>query len=53
MIADGLAEGIREHPADWHMLQRLWLPEEPGLPGASATTEATTEAGAPASGPAG
>jgi phosphatidylinositol dimannoside acyltransferase len=57
MIADGLAEGIREHPADWHMLQRLWLPEVPGSPGASATTEAgteaTTEAGAPASGPAG
>ncbi len=24
-IADGLAEGIAKHPADWHMLQRLWL----------------------------
>jgi KDO2-lipid IV(A) lauroyltransferase len=24
-IADGLAEGIAAHPADWHMLQRLWL----------------------------
>ncbi len=24
-IADGLAEGIAEHPTDWHMLQPLWL----------------------------
>lgn len=23
-IADSFAAGIREHPADWHMLQRLW-----------------------------
>lgn len=23
--ADMLARGIAEHPADWHMLQRLWL----------------------------
>lgn len=23
--ADVWAEGIREHPEDWHMLQRLWL----------------------------
>ena len=22
---DAFADGIREHPADWHMLQRLWL----------------------------
>lgn len=27
MVADGLALGIAEHPVDWHMLQRLWLPE--------------------------
>jgi phosphatidylinositol dimannoside acyltransferase len=26
-VADGLAEGIAAHPADWHMLQRLWLDE--------------------------
>jgi lauroyl/myristoyl acyltransferase len=26
-IADHLAEGIAKHPADWHMLQRLWLDE--------------------------
>ena len=24
-LADAFAEGIRAHPADWHMLQRLWL----------------------------
>ncbi len=24
-IADAFAEGIAEHPDDWHMLQRLWL----------------------------
>ena len=24
-LADELAAGIAEHPADWHMLQKLWL----------------------------
>jgi KDO2-lipid IV(A) lauroyltransferase len=24
-LADALSEGIRAHPSDWHMLQRLWL----------------------------
>jgi KDO2-lipid IV(A) lauroyltransferase len=24
-VADHLAAGIAEHPADWHMLQKLWL----------------------------
>ncbi len=24
-VADAFAEGIREHPQDWHMLQPLWL----------------------------
>jgi lauroyl/myristoyl acyltransferase len=24
-VADSLAEGIAAHPADWHMLQRMWL----------------------------
>ena len=24
-LADAFADGIREHPQDWHMLQRLWL----------------------------
>jgi KDO2-lipid IV(A) lauroyltransferase len=39
-IADQLAVGIASHPADWHMLQRLWLangvggsPAGGGLPG--------------------
>lgn len=26
-VADQLATGIAAHPADWHMLQRLWLHE--------------------------
>lgn len=25
VLADRFADGIRAHPADWHMLQRLWL----------------------------
>jgi KDO2-lipid IV(A) lauroyltransferase len=25
VMAERFAEGIRRHPADWHMLQRLWL----------------------------
>ena len=25
VMADAFAAGIAEHPADWHMLQRLWL----------------------------
>jgi lauroyl/myristoyl acyltransferase len=33
-VADGLAEGIAEHPEDWHMLQRLW---------ATATSDAQVE----------
>jgi lauroyl/myristoyl acyltransferase len=24
-VADSLAEGIAAHPADWHMLQRMWV----------------------------
>ena len=34
-IADQLADGIAAHPADWHMLQRLWLddPVRLGPPG--------------------
>ena len=26
-IADRIADGIAKHPADWHMLQKLWLDE--------------------------
>jgi KDO2-lipid IV(A) lauroyltransferase len=29
-IADRLADGIAKHPADWHMLQRLWRDDAPG-----------------------
>ena len=25
MLADAYAEGIAQHPQDWHMLQKLWL----------------------------
>ncbi|TQS41591.1 phosphatidylinositol mannoside acyltransferase [Cryptosporangium phraense] len=28
-VADALAEGIAEHPVDWHMLQPLWLADLP------------------------
>ncbi len=36
-IADELAAGIAEHPADWHMLQKLWLADRPATaPAASA-----------------
>jgi KDO2-lipid IV(A) lauroyltransferase len=28
-LADRFATGIAEHPADWHMLQRLWLADLP------------------------
>ena len=28
-LADAFAEGIAEHPADWHMLQRVWLADLP------------------------
>jgi KDO2-lipid IV(A) lauroyltransferase len=28
-VADAFARGIAAHPADWHMLQRLWLDDLP------------------------
>jgi KDO2-lipid IV(A) lauroyltransferase len=31
-IADGLAVGIAEHPADWHMLQKLWIDDRADKP---------------------
>jgi lauroyl/myristoyl acyltransferase len=34
-IADVLAEGIAEHPTDWHMLQRLWLDQPKTSPAAA------------------
>jgi phosphatidylinositol dimannoside acyltransferase len=29
-VADVFQDGIAQHPADWHMLQRLWLADLPG-----------------------
>jgi KDO2-lipid IV(A) lauroyltransferase len=41
-IADELAAGIAAHPADWHMLQRVWLSESPSsAPPAAAAAEPT------------
>jgi KDO2-lipid IV(A) lauroyltransferase len=34
-VADALAAGIAEHPADWHMLHRLWLADLPPRPAAT------------------
>jgi KDO2-lipid IV(A) lauroyltransferase len=35
-LADVFAQGIAEHPADWHMLQRLWLVDlDPAKAGAA------------------
>jgi KDO2-lipid IV(A) lauroyltransferase len=41
IIADRLAAGIAAHPADWHMLQRLWLPEPAAAPGAAGASSAS------------
>jgi lauroyl/myristoyl acyltransferase len=35
-IADQFAEGIAQEPADWHMLQRLWLADLPPRPAPAA-----------------
>nr|WP_306326180.1 phosphatidylinositol mannoside acyltransferase [Streptomyces venezuelae] len=48
-LADAFAQGIADHPEDWHMLQRLWLAdlEERPEPGATAgTADATGATGA-------
>ncbi|MFD0903553.1 phosphatidylinositol mannoside acyltransferase [Actinomadura sediminis] len=31
-LADVFEEGIRAHPEDWHMLQKVWLDDLPGSP---------------------
>ncbi|MFC9327709.1 phosphatidylinositol mannoside acyltransferase [Kitasatospora sp. NPDC057015] len=54
-MADVWAGGIREHPEDWHMLQRLWLAdlpvrEQPGAPAPAPVAAPGTE---PAAEPAG
>ncbi|WP_163506933.1 phosphatidylinositol mannoside acyltransferase [Fodinicola acaciae] len=38
-MADAFADSIRAHPADWHMLQRVW-PDESGDPAESTETSA-------------
>jgi lauroyl/myristoyl acyltransferase len=39
VMADRFADGIRQHPADWHMLQRFWLDDlDPDDPRRSAAT---------------
>ncbi|MFJ2777096.1 MULTISPECIES: phosphatidylinositol mannoside acyltransferase [unclassified Kitasatospora] len=61
-MADVWAEGIREHPEDWHMLQRFWLADLPvretvGVPAAQPSkvvrpaAEQVGEPAAEASGP--
>ncbi|MER6399214.1 phosphatidylinositol mannoside acyltransferase [Kitasatospora sp. NPDC059973] len=59
-MADVWEQGIREHPEDWHMLQRFWLAdlpvraavEEPARPaGAARPAPAAGEPAAEASGP--
>jgi KDO2-lipid IV(A) lauroyltransferase len=39
-LADAFATGIARHPADWHMLQRLWLSDLPAAPSAQAAPPA-------------
>jgi phosphatidylinositol dimannoside acyltransferase len=34
-IADALAVGIADHPADWHMLQKMWLADLPAATAAA------------------
>lgn len=44
-LADAFAEGIADHPEDWHMLQRLWLSDLDDTPpdAARAGAEAAKE----------
>lgn len=30
-VAEVFTEAVREHPRDWHMLQRFWLADRPGV----------------------
>nr|WP_237509197.1 phosphatidylinositol mannoside acyltransferase [Streptomyces sp. SID8382] len=45
--ADAFAAGIAEHPEDWHMLQRLWLADLDGGPGASGKPGDSPDPGGP------
>jgi KDO2-lipid IV(A) lauroyltransferase len=45
-VADALAQGIAEHPEDWHMLQRLWaVPSPNGSGGGPASADASAGSG--------
>jgi lauroyl/myristoyl acyltransferase len=52
-LADVFAQGIAEHPADWHMLQRLWLVDlDPARdPAAEAAEQLEKQEPQPAAGP--
>jgi KDO2-lipid IV(A) lauroyltransferase len=41
-VADHLAGAIAKHPADWHMLQRMWLNEPRPAAGEPERSEAAT-----------
>lgn len=47
-LADAFAAGIAEHPADWHMLQRLWLVDLDPARVPAATNGAQADKGGPA-----
>ncbi|MEV8333973.1 phosphatidylinositol mannoside acyltransferase [Streptomyces niveus] len=42
-VADRFADGIAEHPEDWHMLQRLWLADLEPRPGDSTESAGSAE----------
>jgi KDO2-lipid IV(A) lauroyltransferase len=47
-LADAFAEGIRAHPADWHMMQRLWLVDLDPTRVPAASNGAAADDGGPA-----
>jgi KDO2-lipid IV(A) lauroyltransferase len=49
-LADAFAEGIAEHPRDWHMLQRLWLDDLPAGDPRRATTAGNVPGNVPGEG---
>ena len=51
--ADVWADGIRAHPEDWHMLQRLWLADPPVRDAAGATPPVPARASSSGTAPAG
>jgi KDO2-lipid IV(A) lauroyltransferase len=45
MMADEFQAGIAEHPQDWHMLARMFIPDRPAKPVAAAGALADSQAG--------